>query len=583
MGRPLAAQMPGGLSAALTYSPRGWLTSVSLNDAASTRTITFAHDAVGNVTLMTLPGGGSYSYTYDGNGWLTGATSSDGETLAFTHDNVGNITGRTISNAGGVQFSSTSVFDDLSRLISSVNATGDAINYAYNAAGDLTSITYPGGHTWSNAFDGLGRILSVTDPQTDTEAYTHETSSNVTGFQDGRSLATSFTHNGFGEVLTETSPDRGTTSYTYDNAGRLTSRGDANETVSFAYDAGGRLIARTHPGNAALDMAFTYGSTGALATVTDTHGSIAYTRNGFGDTLSEQRALGGQTYTTSYGHNALGQVTSITYPSGREVAYTRTPLGQVTGIQTRMAGGSWQAVTSNMSWKPFGPLVSYDAGNGLPVTRAVDQNYRLTALRVGAGGAAVLDKTIGYDGAGRVTSITDALTPANTSTYAYTTDGRLAQAIGPWGDLRWAYDGVGNRMMEDLYDGSGALISEADYSYPATINQLRDIRDGAGIVVRDFTHSGDGHLLTDSDYTAAPDYTYEYDQAGRLSAIRENGALAATYGHDAFGRRAARSVAGAGTVHSLFDVSGKPLAEHDGTTGAVLREYAPAGAFSGWI
>ena len=34
-----------------------------------------------------------------------------------------------------------------------------------------------------------------------------------------------------------------------------------------------------------------------------------------------------------------------------------------------------------------------------------------------------------------------------------------------------------------------------------------------------------------------------------------------------------RSVAGGPVVHYLFDVSGKPLAEHDGTTGAVLREY----------
>ena len=91
--------------------------------------------------------------------------------------------------------------------------------------------------------------------------------------------------------------------------------------------------------------------------------------------------------------------------------------------------------------------------------------------------------------------------------------------------------------------------------------------------MRDFTHSGDGNLLTDTDYSAAPDYTYEYDQAGRLSAIRKNGALAATYGHDAFGRRVVRSVAGGPVVHYLFDASGKPLAEHDGTTGAVLREY----------
>ncbi|MEM9670191.1 MAG: RHS repeat-associated core domain-containing protein [Pseudomonadota bacterium] len=77
--------------------------------------------------------------------------------------------------------------------------------------------------------------------------------------------------------------------------------------------------------------------------------------------------------------------------------------------------------------------------------------------------------------------------------------------------------------------------------------------------------TADNNLIGDN-------YTYDYDGSGRLQTVRKNGVVAASYGYDAFERRVTRTVGGS-ERHYLFDQAGRRLAEHDGTTGAVLREY----------
>ncbi|MGB8811920.1 MAG: hypothetical protein WCC57_01930, partial [Paracoccaceae bacterium] len=79
----------------------------------------------------------------------------------------------------------------------------------------------------------------------------------------------------------------------------------------------------------------------------------------------------------------------------------------------------------------------------------------------------------GYEGRDNLTAVTDLLVPANSETYGYTPRESLASASGPYGQMSFAYDGVGNRVSHSLDPGTGVLTDS--YSYPATSNRLGGI------------------------------------------------------------------------------------------------------------
>ena len=69
-----------------------------------------------------------------------------------------------------------------------------------------------------------------------------------------------------------------------------------------------------------------------------------------------------------------------------------------------------------------------------------------------------------------------------------------------------------------------------------------------------------------------------YDDAGRLIEAKADGATLATYSYDAFEQRVAKTTTaaapgGASSVHFIHDQFGRLIAEHDGASGAPLREY----------
>jgi uncharacterized protein RhaS with RHS repeats len=69
-------------------------------------------------------------------------------------------------------------------------------------------------------------------------------------------------------------------------------------------------------------------------------------------------------------------------------------------------------------------------------------------------------------------------------------------------------------------------------------------------------------------------WTYTIDKAGRMSGAPLNGSLRATFAYDAFERRIVKTALPSGAVtHYIYDGEGQLLAEMNGATGAVLREY----------
>ena len=77
----------------------------------------------------------------------------------------------------------------------------------------------------------------------------------------------------------------------------------------------------------------------------------------------EKKTTAGIVYTVGYAYDADGNVTQVTYPSGRAVIYARDSLGRILGVTTQKdAASPVVTLASNVAYQPFGPLQSLTYG-----------------------------------------------------------------------------------------------------------------------------------------------------------------------------------------------------------------------------
>src|ERR1044071_3283843 len=114
----------------------------------------------------------SAAYTYDDLGRLvTSNQTSNGSSAQrrFAYDRWGNRTGMWDAVSGGTQIQSITLQQSggaPTNQIASVTSGGSSVNYAYDAAGNVTS---DGAHSYG--YDSVNRIVSVDGGSTATCAY----------------------------------------------------------------------------------------------------------------------------------------------------------------------------------------------------------------------------------------------------------------------------------------------------------------------------------------------------------------------------------------------------------------------------
>lgn len=156
---------PNTAVTAFTYDPLGRILTSTRADATALEAVTtFTYDANGQVTEIALPNGATLSYTYDNARRLTGVEDNLGNTIAYTLDDAGNVTETAYSDATpALKYTQSAAFDELSRLIKSINAGSDESLYAYDKNSNLTSYTDANTHATAYSYDALQRLVRETD------------------------------------------------------------------------------------------------------------------------------------------------------------------------------------------------------------------------------------------------------------------------------------------------------------------------------------------------------------------------------------------------------------------------------------
>ncbi|EPN1381942.1 RHS repeat-associated core domain-containing protein [Escherichia coli] len=372
---------------------------------------------------------------------------------------------------------------------------------------------------------------------------------------DPRSRLTYYSYNGFGEVTQVRSPDTGTTDITYDEAGNVATRKTAKgQTTSYSYDALNRIIeassgvAGESPILYGYDEATSPYGMGRLTSVDDGNGVRRYGYTPEGWLAYETWETHGQSLTTQYQYDGAGLITKITYPSGREVSYTRDLAGDVIEVATTQAGTT-TSLASQIERAPFGPVTSMVRWNGISESRSLDLNYRVTGIDA----TRVHSLVYRYTPDSLISAIDDNLSSSVNQSLGYDAVGRITSAEGLYGVLGYGYDATGNRTS----------ITTDGLSQSYTINYMNNWLVKTGQTSRSYDANG--------NLTKQGADTFTYDSQNRLVAATVAGVTAAyTYNH--LDQRVTKTLNGQ-TRLLIYGLAGNLIEELDAATGDVLAEY----------
>lgn len=340
-----------GATVTYGYDAESGLTSVKDGRGLTT---TYARNGLGIVSKVVSPDAGSQTFSIGSDGLVTGKTEANGAawTIKYTPD------GRLASQAatlGAATLTRTFGYDSCTygkgALCNIGESTGEGISYAYNnlgllakktdtingssyttawqydAAGQVTSITYPDGQVLSMSWeDGLPRSMTTTIggvSKTVVSNIDFDVAGNVRGFHDAL-LQRTFSRDYDGR-LTSLKTAAQTRSYSYDlrnritnisggddqslsydNADRLSKFTQSSVTTGYSFDAVGNRTQTTYSNYAGLPVTLSIGSaTNRVTQVTwnGTTRTLGYDASG--NLLSDQNSTG---QTNCYTYDAMGRL-----------------------------------------------------------------------------------------------------------------------------------------------------------------------------------------------------------------------------------------------------------------------------------
>lgn len=480
-------------------------------------------DALGHTTSFGYNAFGQVLYTIDARGMGTTNTYDSSGNLLTAKDALGNTTVN-VYNGGGLLVGSTdavgtittNVFDAAQNLIATALLSPAGIilssnSYAYDLNGNQTnSVSWRQlNGSWIGAtniciYDALNRVVQTiaADGGSNTIAYNAVGKQQSTVDQLGRT--TRYTYDALGRASQVNYPD-GLSSYSnYDAVGnRISSVDRAGHATTYYYDALNRLTQTVWPD----------GTTNT--TVYDDLGRVKFSVDGRGitnafsyDSAGHQRAI-----TNGWG-TSIAAANFFGYDANGNQVYFTNSLGNVT---TNVFD------TLNRQW-----LTQFPDGT------SIGTGFDFVGRRIAQTNQEGIVTWFGYDGAGRLLYVTNALGKAEQMITRYEYDeagNEIAQIDALLRTNRFGYDNLGRRTSHAMpdpaqterfsYDLPGNLLRHTNFNglvitnkYDA-LNRLTNRCSVFGYKV-DFAYSANGQRTNMVDPSGAT--AYFFDERDRLVA-----------------------------------------------------------------
>lgn len=610
-GFTFRAELAGGLKGTMGIHYPQFIPDPGVDAQLTVKQYELAFDINGNIVnwgtgipwnpANAVFGGKYYATTEEGLLFEIDGTSGDLERVIDTNANTLTFTDNAIVSSTGkrVDF----VRDSENRITQVIDPIGKAIHYAYDANGDLVSVTDREGnitqieynepsraHYLTEIIDPLGRtgirgeyddtgkLVRMFDADGNETQLIHDIDNYSETIVDALGNSTTYVYDDRGNVLTEIDALGGETVRTYDlENNELTVTDPLGRTASMTYSAAGDVLTETDPlGNT---TAYTYERIQPSVTVsgisiggflkpfslqtsiTDPLGhATTYDYDGKGNLLAIVDAVG---QSTAMNYDASGNLTSMALPGSGVTAFTYDAVGNQ--VSETDALGNLTAFT-------------HDA-NGNVLTRSWTQTVR--------GVPTALSSSNSYDDEGRLLTSTDAL--GNVTSYEYDANGNQTAVV----------DALARRT-ETVYDDRGLAIETIfpddtpldDSDNPRTQTQY----DALGRAVVQIDELGrETHMVYDelgrvtetilpddtpSDLTNNPKSTteyddagqvvtsidprgnrteFEYDDAGRQTLVRDPLSFETTFVFDDAGRQVSTTDANANTTSFVYDALGRQV------------------------
>ncbi|WP_048753444.1 DUF6531 domain-containing protein, partial [Rothia dentocariosa] len=519
----------------------------------------YAYDAAGRVVRCVDAAWGTRSFSYDACGRVVKAVSGVGGTCFFDYDGAGRLLARRVATSEG--FATTS--------------------YAYDAVGNVVSVTDPFGAVTKYAYDGAHRCTEVMNPDGSRVSYAYDSAGEVAsmhvakpGEHLGR-LACEWVRDRAGRCLTVKDYLAGenlarlgaqrsaaatvataTTTVGSANASATTAAGRSSICVSDGAESEADVYVQTTYVSDALGRLVRVDSAPKLGDeVSDTAFFAAGNRVSAAENASAAEVFASTgAWSLAYSYDADGNVVQRTTPYGSTV-YGYSPGGRVRSTQQVPAGVGVED-SSSVGDKPGVAEFAYDALGYLErvqVGECVSSWVRDTSGAVmgyteevlgganepgGSSSGVVQGVRVRRNPAGKITRVEDTV-KGSWCEYAYDASGRLIRAVSSDDvSVVWVYDPVGLLMREETHQ-EGVLVRVRAFSYVGervqTVRLYEALEDGGSSVAPVAGVVEDLAGLDASSLVCTGSIQYSYDVRGFRTGATDHTGAAVTWGWDALG------------------------------------------------
>ena len=519
----------------------------------------YAYDAAGRVVRCVDAAWGTRSFSYDACGRVVKAVSGVGGTCFFDYDGAGRLLARRVATSEG--FATTSyAYDAVGNVVSVTDPFGAVTKYAYDGAHRCTEVMNPDGSRVSYAYDGAGEVASMHVAKPGERlgrlacAWVRDRAGRCLTVKDylaGENLARlGAQRSAAATVATATTTVGSANASATKTAGRSSigvldgaeSEADVYVQTTYVSDALGRLVR--------VDSAPKLGDE-----VSDTAFFAADNRvSAAGDASAAEVFASTGAWSLAYSYDADGNVVQRTTPYGSTV-YGYSPGGRIRSTQQVPAGVGVEE-SSSVGDKPGAAEFAYDALGYLErvqVGECISSWVRDTSGAVmgyteevlggadepsGSSSGVVQGVRVRRNPAGKITRVEDTV-KGSWCEYAYDASGRLIRAVSSDDvSVAWVYDPVGLLMREETHQ-EGALVRVRAFSYVGervqTVRLYEALEDGVSSAAPVAGVVEDLAGLDASSLVCTGSIQYSYDVRGFRTEATDHTGAAVAWGWDALG------------------------------------------------